>query len=324
MGGVNAPTDSISTRLLWLGIGCCLLAAVGYTAANICLRQLAEIRIDPAWVICIKETVAVTLVGPWLLFQIVRRERVPLPGRALAVLTLVGLTTQLAGNVVLQWAFGVVGLAVSMPVVFGAMLIGSAVIGVVVFHELLPIRSFMAVAVVIGSVALLSIGAAGQEDNLATADVPSGVLAVLLGIGGAAMAGITYAGLGAAVRYAGNAGVTVTTTVVVVTGVGMVSLGVLSLTRLGPAEMLATPPHALAWMVASGLCNVIAFVFITIGLQLTTLVHANVLNASQVALGAAAGILVFQEPRNSWLLCGIAMTIAGMMLLGHPRRQIRK
>jgi drug/metabolite transporter (DMT)-like permease len=362
---VNEPTDSISTRLLWLGIGYCLLAALGYTAANICLRQLAEIKIDPAWVICIKETVAVALVGPWLLLQVRRGHRVSFPGRTLAVLLLVGLATQLAGNVALQWAFGVVGLAISMPVAFGAMLIGSAMIGMLLFGELLSTRSIVAVVLVIGSVAMLSLGAAGQGDSgldrksaqttsvgrsLALQSRASSldgsapesqvtikagdgegttlaafsVLTVLLGIGGAALAGTAYAGLGAAVRYAGSAGVTVTSTVIVVTGVGMVSLGVVSLIRLGPSGMMATPPNALAWMIASGLFNVTAFVFITKGLQLTTLVHANVLNASQVALGAAAGILLFHEPRETWLLLGIALMIAGIMLFGHPRRKLKE
>ncbi len=38
-----------------------------------------------------------------------------------AVLMLVGLFVQLGANLGMQWAFGVVGLAVSVPVMFGAM-----------------------------------------------------------------------------------------------------------------------------------------------------------------------------------------------------------
>jgi drug/metabolite transporter (DMT)-like permease len=50
-------------------------------------------------------------------------------------------------------------------------------------------------------------------------------------------------------------------------------------------------------------------------------VHANVLNASQVAVGATAGIFLFREPLNDWLLCGIVLTIVGIALYGHPRQK---
>jgi len=319
MATVKATTDSTSTRLPWLGTGCCLFSALCYTAANICLRQLAAIEIDPAWVICVKETVAVTVVGPWLLWQVFSGVRFSFPARAIAVLVLAGLAVQLAGNLGMQWAFGVVGLTISMPVAFGVMLVGSAVIGIVLFGEMLPLRSTIAVIIVIASIALLSFGAAGDGPSDASAEAP-GMFLVLLGVAAAAVGGTMFASLGAAIRYAAKAHVPVAVTVVVVTGMGVLSLGTVSLVRLGPANMLATEPHALAWMVASGVFNLAGFALITKGLQLTTLVRANVLNASQVALGAMAGILMFREPYNIWLIWGVALTIVGITLYGHPRK----
>jgi len=318
---MKATTDSTSTRLPWLGTGCCLLSALCYAATNICLRQLAAIEVDPAWVICIKETVAVTVVGPWLLWQLRCGVRFSFPLRALGVLVLAGLAVQLAGNLSIQWAFGVVGLAISMPVSFAVMLTASAVIGVVLFHESLPIRSILAVVMVIASVALLSVGAAGPHGSSETPTAASGMHIVLLGIGAACLAGTMFASLGASIRYAAKAHVPVAVTVVVVTGTGVASLGAASLVRLGPAGMLSTSPDALAWMFAAGVFNLIAFALITKGLQLTTLVHANVLNASQVALGATAGIFLFREPHNVWLLGGILLTIVGITLYGHPRQK---
>ena len=84
--------------------------------------------------------------------------------------------------------------------------------------------------------------------------------------------------------------------------------------------MLDTDPTVLAWIVASGLCNVVAFSLITKGIQLTTLVHANLLNASQVALGTLAGVLLFHEPYNGFLVGGIVLTIIGIGLFGKPHR----
>ena len=75
------------TYLPWLGAACCLLSAISYTGANIFLRQLAEIKADPAWVICLKESIAVLLLGPWLLWQFGRGVRSTYNPRALLVLS---------------------------------------------------------------------------------------------------------------------------------------------------------------------------------------------------------------------------------------------
>lgn len=317
---MKTTTDLISKRSPLLGSGCCLLSALCYTGANICLRQVAELGVAPAWAICIKEIVAVTALGPLLLWQICRGSRFSFPLRAVAILAVVGLGVQLAGNLGLQWAYGVIGLAVSLPLALGMSLTGSAVIGVVLFREWLPLRSIAAVVMVVGSIVLLSVGATEHNDSPVTPSAAPGVLVVLLGIMAACVCGVMFASLGAAIRHAGKSNVPITVTVVVVTGMGVVSLGAVSLVQLGPAKMLATEPHAIAWMVASGVFNVIAFALIIKGLHLTTLVHANVLSASQLALGALAGIFLFREPHNLWLLSGIALTIAGITLYGRPRR----
>jgi DME family drug/metabolite transporter len=316
---VNPDLQSTSSGSRWLGTTCCLLSALCYTAANICLRQLAEIRIDPTLVICIKETVAVAVVGPWVLRQISRGVHLPCPGKALAILVVAGLAVQLIGNLGIQWAFGVIGLTISMPLVFGVMLVGSAMIGRLVFGEFLPPRSAAAVAVVIGSVVLLNIGAAGQDRWSELPAAVSNPIFIFLGIAAACAGGITFASLGAAVRYAAGHNVPVSITVVVVTGIGASTLGIISAFRVGATGLPTSASHAFAWMIASGVFNLFAFALITKGLQLTTLLHANVLNASQVALGATAGILLFHEPYNHWILIGITLTITGITLFGQPR-----
>ena len=315
---MNANTLSTSTRIPWLGTACCLLSAACYSGANICLRQLAEIKADPAWVICLKETTAVVVLGPWILWQVCRGVRPSYHPRTLLVLVVTALAVQLIGNLGIQWAFGVVGLVISLPMVFGALLIGAVLIGAIVFRESLSMRSTVAVAAVIASVVLLSVGA--TERNGASANT-GGLFLTSLAIAAAGLGGAVYAGMGAVLRYAASARMPVPVTVVVVTGTGTLSLGALCLIRLGPAEMLATDRTVLTWIIASGLCNVIAFSLIIKGLQLTTLAHANVLNASQVALGALAGVLLFHEPYNSWLLAGVTLTIIGIGLFGKPGEQ---
>ncbi|MFW6169191.1 MAG: EamA family transporter [Planctomycetota bacterium] len=308
-----------SKHLPWLGTLCCLLSAVGYTCANICRRQLAGMEADTAWVIWLQETTAVVLLGPWFLWRISHGHGLTCGRRSLLILILAALAVQLVGNLGIQWSFGIVGLVVSLPMVFSAMLIGGTVLGVAVFAESLRARSLVATALVIVSIGLLSWGGAKESQPL-TASV--GLLISLLAIAAAAVGGITFATLGAALRHAAHAGVPVPITVIVVTGTGTISLGLLCLIRLGPAEMLRPESSVWTWGVAAGLCNVAAFAFITKGMKLTTLVHANVLNASQVAMGALAGVIVFRESWNPWLLAGIVLTITGIMLFGQPRKAV--
>ncbi|MBM4094116.1 MAG: hypothetical protein FJ276_32620 [Planctomycetes bacterium] len=311
---MNETDDAKPTHALRWGTGYCLLAALCYTGANICLRHLAGLQMHPAWVNCVKETVSVAVVGPLLLWQFCQGVRYPVRTRTVFVLLVTAIGVQMIGSLGVQWSYGVTGLAVSVPVVFGTMLATGAVLGVFLFGESLSFRSVLATGTVIASVALLCFGASGSSDSVMAAALSPSILTTLLAIAAAAVGGITFACLGAAIRLAAKTQVSILITVFVVTGVGVVLLGSLSLMRLGFGEMLATDPQVMAWMLAAGSCNLLGFLSIAKGLQLTTLVHANVLNASQVALGAAAGIFFFREPHSPALVCGVILTIAALLL----------
>ncbi len=71
-------------------------------------------------------------------------------------------------------------------------------------------------------------------------------------------------------------------------------------------------------MAVAGVCNLVGFVALNKGLQLTTLVRANTLNASQVAMAALAGVLLFQESPSVWLLAGVSLTIVGIFFMDAP------
>jgi len=325
-----------------VGTACCIVSALCYTAANICLRKLAP-EADKMWTICIKEVVTVSVIGPWLVIQAFRGRKVLPAPRPLLALVLVGLAVQLAGNLPMQWAFHVVGIAITIPVVFGMMLISSAVFGFLFLSERVPSRSAAAIGLLIGSITLLSLGEiAGAESNPQEAIVAgesvlddvntvaagapqsdylagaSSTLWGLLGVAAGCLTGVMFATLSTAVRFTATARVPVTTIVFVVTGMGVLSLGSLSVARLGVGTLARTDPGQLAWMLAAGTFNLIAFLAITKGLQLTTVVRANVLNASQVAMGALAGVILFQEPSNAWMILGLCLTIVGILLIGHP------
>ena len=76
----HSPTGPWGLRPAVAGTACCIASALGYTAASICMRQLAAMECDPLWVTFNKESVTVLVVGTWLIYRAARRRPVRAPG----------------------------------------------------------------------------------------------------------------------------------------------------------------------------------------------------------------------------------------------------
>ena len=103
---------------------------------------------------------------------------------------------------------------------------------------------------------------------------------------------------------------------------GVVSLGPIASVRLGVPALLEHVRRAArpdggrrACSISSGSWRFIH------GLQRTTVVHANVVSASQVAMAAVAGMALFREPPNPWLVLGVGLTIVGICAVRSPCRR---
>lgn len=295
-----------------------MLAAVGYTIVNVCLRHLTVLY-DPMWLLCVKEAMTVVWLGPLLVWQAARGRR-PLPeGRTLGALIAVGLFTHFGGNLPLIWAMGIVGLAITIPLATGVNLVACAVLGRWVLGERVPLQSGLATAVLIVSVVLLSGGAGRANHAMALSEhVVAGPGWVALAVAASCLAGMSYGVLNIAIRRALTAGVPWTAVGFLIPAMGAISLAPLCLGRFGLSGLLATSPPDFLLMVFCGTLNLLAYLAIIKGLELTSVVRANVLSASQVAMAAVAGLLFFREAASPVLVAGVAMTIAGMVLIGRP------
>lgn len=243
--------------------------------------------------------------------------------KALIALVLTGAFAQLGGNVMFQVALGAVGIALTVPLTLGAMILTGAVLGRFVLHEIVSWRSVASMAVLILAIGVLSLGAGAAHTNLDTSKSPevgSG-LVVVLGVGAAILSGFSYALLGAAIRKCVSGSVLLPTTLFVVSVVGATGLGAIALARVGVSGAIATRPADWQMMLLAGLCNAIAFLALTKSLQLTGVVHVNALNASQVAMAAIAGLLLFNEPLTTPLMVGVLLTGLGLLLMRSRRFQ---
>jgi drug/metabolite transporter, DME family len=315
---VQRAAPSLASRLIrlepaLLGIACGLLAAVGYTASNICLRAVSHL--DPVWVSAVKAFPTLALFGPWLLFLRVRGEQVLPPWRVLASLMTAGLVAQLGGNVLFQWSLGVIGIAAAVPVTLGAMIVAGATLGRIFLQEPITPRNAVANCMLVAAIFVLSIGARSvSEVELQAAANPA--LWAALGVGAAFCCGLAYATLGVVIRYGVSGRARVTTTVVSISFVGVISLGLFSQLRIGLEGMIATPPGDLGVMISAGVFNAVAFIALTKSLQLTSVILVNALNASQAAMALAAGVILFGEPLTTGLVAGVALTAAGLAIMG--------
>jgi drug/metabolite transporter, DME family len=301
------------------GTAYCLVSALAYTAVYVVMRQLTTLSCDPVWAVFNRELVTAIIVGSWLLWQAMHGRPTLPSGSALGLLLLVGLLIQVVGNVCVQWALGVVGLAITIPAVFGTAIAGGAVLGRVWLGEHVSRRSMAAIAVLLASLVLLGQGAESVGRSIAASDaIAASPLMLAMAVAAAGLAGAVFSVLSTTIRHS----VTRTTRPMAVAFLipltGVISLGPICVYRLGVEQLASTPWEQLALMAAAGLFNLVGFVALIHGLQRTTVVHANALSASQVAMSSLAGIALFHEPPNSWLLVGACLTIVGTLWIERP------
>ena len=299
-----------------LGAFYCIVAALGTSVVNGCLRELT-VECDRFWALAVKESVAAVVVGPWIALQIAR-GKMRLPGRrAIAALVMAGLVSQVVGNLPCMWAFSVVGLSVVLPVMFGAYMTAGVVLGRVFLGETVSARSLLAVGLLISAVVLLSMGAGTANQAIAAgAKVQTGAFWVGLAIAASAMAGVAFCVMAVVIRRATNDDTSPMIVAFIMPVMGPLCFGPLGLATSGWDGLTSCSSTQFALMLAAGAINLVSFLSLIHGLRRVPVAHANVLSASQVAMGAVIGMTVFGEPPGPWLVLGVTLTIVGMVVIG--------
>jgi drug/metabolite transporter (DMT)-like permease len=312
-----------------------VVSALGYTAANVCLRDAGK-TCDFAWICCVKA--APTALVAWLLIG--RRAAVGLPAlpsrSLLPALVVTGLVMQLGGNICFQWALPILGLSLSVPLVFGTLILGSALAGRAYLSEPITPRTAVAMLVLAAAIGILSWGAEGGGsaphpargvEAQAAAAFGGDLTPFLLRVAGSrawlvalavtvtCFSGFCYAASNVLIRRVAGAEVPLSATLMVMSTTGVVSLGLLAFWRIGWAGMAATTPHEWTSMLLAGAFNALAFFSLGIALERTPVTRTNLINASQVSMSAVAGMLLFGEQPTLAVVAGITLTVFGLAIL---------
>jgi DME family drug/metabolite transporter len=291
------------------------LAAVFYTLANIALRQC--VGIDPFLVSAVKAAPTVFLLGPFLCWLFFRGETIATSSRMVPRFIVTSFVAQLLGNVGFQIALGVIGLAAAVPITLGVLIIGGAVLARVMLHEPVRPRAVAAIITLVTAVIVLSLPNAESASRVTSIPVWAGALC-------AAASGAAYALFGVVMRQTLTGGLSTSATMFISGVVGSIALWSVTLLRLGigPIESIAASEWGV--MLAAGIFNFTAFAALSTALKALPVVAVNLINASQVAMAALAGVILFAEPVTGSLIIGIALTFAGLMILANRRGMRRQ
>jgi drug/metabolite transporter (DMT)-like permease len=300
-----------------VGTMLCLVSALGYSTVNLLLRKLGT-RYDPVWIIWVKETITIVPLVPWLAWRVVRSVPDRTMVRAIMGLAGIGLLTNTVATPPLVWAMGVIGVAIAVPLSLGVNLIACAAFGRWYLGERVSARTVLAMTLLTLSVALLSMGAVRANESISGSALAARPIWVALALLASCTAGVIYGGLNVVIRRAATGGIALPVIAFIVPAMGAITLAPASLRSTETFQVLADAPEDWLVLLACGMLNLMAFLAIIKGLQMTSVVRANVLTASQAAIAAVGGLLFFAEAASPALVLGISLTVAGMTLIDQP------
>jgi drug/metabolite transporter (DMT)-like permease len=196
------------------------------------------------------------------------------------------------------------------------MIVGGATLGRVVLNEPITYRMVLGLSLLVAAIFVLSGGAhkASQSVGAVTSSEQVG-----LGVAACCASGVFYAVMGAVLRHSTRGISTLSQSLTIVSTVGLVGLAGVSTWSVSRAELAEVTSQQVLMMLAAGVLNALAFVALTRALQLMPLVYVHALNATQATMAAIAGVLIFQEAQSSFLVSGIALTIAGLLFMQGSR-----
>ena len=328
----------------WTSTWLSLVSMLLYTVSNASLRHLGELQAPIAWCLAIKETVAVALLAPWVLYRLVQGRYRFQSIRLFWLLVAASLICQAVGSHNHLLAYALVGLVIAVPALQSSQLIATALIGKYVLNDSISRAQCCAMGLLLIAVLLLSLGK--STDSAASLPGGGSALRTLQGVAAAMVAALAYAVYFNILRYllrqhrSSSLGVwetlkihdwtghdlatepgtperryspvPVTLLMIVVTGVGVMYYGGLILATQGFAGFTDVPQECWFWVLLSGLTNLTGFFFQVQALLLASAAKMSLIAAFQIVIFAILGILFFGEPMNLLIALGVVLAIVGV------------
>lgn len=316
-----------------------------YTLTNISLRD--SVDLDPYLVAAVRAAPTAILLLPvvgWIALRAkTEKVRVRFGHRSILQYIAASLFAQFFGNAAFQKALQRIGLAASVPITLGVLIVAGAILGALWLKEPVGKNKILAMITLMIAVIILSLPQqSGQPDppsidaTVAQSDLPTATLPtlgtddvdahrqqstdVIVGSFWAALSGLAYSCLGVTMRQSLQSGTRASTLMFISGLIGVLTLAPYCVATLGVETIAATSSSQWGTMIAAGVLNLSAFIAITTALKMLPVVAVNLINSSQVAMAAIAAVILFHEPITLQLGIGISMTFVGLLILARRTR----
>ena len=291
------------------------VSSVGYSAANVFLRAVDDC--DPVWVSCIKAVPTILIVFPWLVWRYQKVERKICPPKLVLGLVTLSIVSHYVGNVGFQWSLNKIGMSLAVPICLGVLIVTGALVDWWFLKDKPSARTIGSMVILITAVVVLSTGGkeafAQLKKLLDNPDANPYLLT--FAIGAVIISGVNYGVFGAVIKVVGNRGVSQPAIMTIISVTGFLFLLVLSSQNGAWDEQHNLEFNNLTQMTLAGICNAIAFVALVSAIKILSVTRYNLVNASQAALGAISGAVIFDEPVSVWMVLGIVLTVIGLMVM---------
>ena len=312
---MEEQTSSPKVDLYRRGIILGAVSSIGYSAANVFLRAVDDC--DPVWVSCIKAVPTILVVLPWLVWRYKNVERKICPRKLALGLVLLSMTSHFLGNVGFQWSLNKIGISLAVPICLGVLIVTGALVDWWFLKDRPSRRTIWSMMILISAVVVLSTGGKEAFAQLkATLDAPEANPYLLaLAVGAVIVSGVNYGFFGAVIKVVGNRGVSQPAIMTIISTTGFLFLLIISAFNGAWEVDRNLEFDHLFLMTLAGICNAIAFVALVSAIKILSVTRYNLVNASQAALGAICGAVIFEEPVSGWMVGGIILTVIGLMFM---------
>ncbi|MDO4550756.1 MAG: DMT family transporter [Planctomycetia bacterium] len=319
-----------------------LLSAFFYTVSNSCMRQLADMNTDIHLAVALRESVAFYFAVPLFLWMFCSGKIQKVAWRTVIIFLFISVCVQCVGNVSLQYAFRILGLAVSVAGNWVGLLLCMPVLAYGMLGEKLSRRLILSLVVIFVAMIFLTVGTKQRESyggkyssqktfsserescgkvvsetedfkkqERETGEISESlavrVFLLVFIVGGINAASYTY------IRFMEKSGVSPLLPVILLPGTGYVVLSLYDFFQNGFTTYAAFSGMEYFWIYSSGFANLLAFIFLTLGLKYLSAVKVSILNISQLLLAPIAGYLIFCERINGSILVGMVLMILGIL-----------
>tara|TARA_Y100001968_G_scaffold62100_1_gene52882 strand:+ start:5496 stop:6314 length:819 start_codon:yes stop_codon:yes gene_type:complete len=266
---------------------------------------------------CIKAVPTILIVFPWLVWRYQKVERKICPPKLVLGLVTLSIVSHYVGNVGFQWSLNKIGMSLAVPICLGVLIVTGALVDWWFLKDKPSARTIGSMVILITAVVVLSTGGkeafAQLKKLLDNPDANPYLLT--FAIGAVIISGVNYGVFGAVIKVVGNRGVSQPAIMTIISVTGFLFLLVLSSQNGAWDEQHNLEFNNLAQMTLAGICNAIAFVALVSAIKILSVTRYNLVNASQAALGAISGAVIFDEPVSVWMVLGIVLTVIGLMVM---------